>query len=183
MPPRDPSTAPVPLRWVEDLINTRSLVYGTDDLAGADDLAEWLAERDLLPGEADARPNDLHTAVRLREGMRALLAARDAPDVEAGSIAELDGLARELPLVVTVSAGGPPRLVPLESSPVSAALAQLLGIVAAAGVDGTWERLKVCRNEGCRFAYYDHSRNKSRTWCSMETCGNQAKARAFRRRH
>ncbi|WP_280274034.1 CGNR zinc finger domain-containing protein [Nocardia wallacei] len=32
-------------------------------------------------------------------------------------------------------------------------------------------------------AYYAHSRNKSRTWCSMETCGNQAKARAFRRRH
>jgi predicted RNA-binding Zn ribbon-like protein len=183
MPPRDPSTAPVPLRWVEDLINTRSLVYGTDDLAHPDDLTKWLSERDLLPGDADAVPADLRSAVRLREGMRALLASRDATGTGAASVADLDALARELPLVVAVSAGQSPRLAPLDSSPAPAALARLLGIVAAARFDGTWARLKVCRNDGCRFAYYDHSRNKSRTWCSMETCGNQAKARAFRRRH
>jgi predicted RNA-binding Zn ribbon-like protein len=175
----------VPLRWVEDLINTRSLVYGTDDLARPADLAKWLSERDLLPGDADADagPADLRSAVRVREGLRALLAGRDAPGTDTASVADLDAVARELPLVVAVSAGQPPRLAPLDSSPVSAALARLLGIVAAAGFDGTWARLKVCRNEACRFAYYDHSRNKSRTWCSMETCGNQAKARAFRRRH
>ena len=28
----------------------------------------------------------------------------------------------------------------------------------------------------------DQSRNRSRSWCSMETCGNRAKARSFRSR-
>ncbi|HYH51840.1 MAG TPA: CGNR zinc finger domain-containing protein, partial [Acidimicrobiia bacterium] len=42
---------------------------------------------------------------------------------------------------------------------------------------------KVCRQPDCRWAYYDESRNRSRTWCSMESCGNRAKARSFRQRH
>jgi hypothetical protein len=33
-----------------------------------------------------------------------------------------------------------------------------------------------------RWAFYDHARNRSRTWCSMDACGNRAKARAYRAR-
>jgi predicted RNA-binding Zn ribbon-like protein len=33
-------------------------------------------------------------------------------------------------------------------------------------------------------AFYDRSKNSSRTWCSMSSCGNRAKTRAYRgRRH
>ncbi|RDI49411.1 CGNR zinc finger domain-containing protein [Nocardia mexicana] len=178
MHPKDPSTAPLPLRWVEDLINTRSLVYGTDDLADAGALRRWLAERDLPAGDRPVRDADLRRAVRLREGLRALLISREDPDVDVG---DLDDLARDLPLVVQ-SVTGAPQVVPRARESADAALARLLAIVAAASADGTWGRLKACRNPDCRWAYYDHSRNRSRTWCSMETCGNQAKVRAFRRR-
>lgn len=184
----DPATAPPPLRWIEELINTRSLVFGTDELSAPAELADWLRARDLLPAEADATAADLDRAIRIREGLRALIAtaAEPAPaGVDASALAELPELARALPLVLDVSAG-PPRLVPggpAAVGSVAAALARLLGVVADAASDGTWHRFKVCRNPGCRWAYYDHSRNRSRTWCSMETCGNQAKARAFRRRN
>ncbi|HSO54001.1 MAG TPA: CGNR zinc finger domain-containing protein [Actinomycetes bacterium] len=49
--------------------------------------------------------------------------------------------------------------------------------------DGTWSRLKPCRNHGCRWLVYDHSTNRSGTWCTMSLCGNRGKARAYRRRH
>jgi predicted RNA-binding Zn ribbon-like protein len=46
----------------------------------------------------------------------------------------------------------------------------------------TWDRLKACRLDDCQWVFYDHSKNRSRTWCSMRVCGNRAKARAYRER-
>jgi len=48
--------------------------------------------------------------------------------------------------------------------------------------DGTWSRLKVCANEACGRVFHDGSRNRSGRWCSMATCGNRMKSRAYRRR-
>jgi predicted RNA-binding Zn ribbon-like protein len=48
--------------------------------------------------------------------------------------------------------------------------------------DGTWRRLKACSAETCQWAFYDGSRNRSGVWCTMQTCGNRAKARSFRQR-
>ncbi len=48
---------------------------------------------------------------------------------------------------------------------------------------GTWSRLKACREHECEWAFYDHTKNRSGAWCSMQRCGNRAKARAFRERH
>jgi len=48
---------------------------------------------------------------------------------------------------------------------------------------GNWSRLKVCANETCQLAFYDSSRNRSGRWCSMATCGNRMKGRAYRQRH
>ena len=49
--------------------------------------------------------------------------------------------------------------------------------------DRSWPRLKACPAEDCHWAFYDHSRNRSGTWCEMGECGNRAKARRFRERH
>jgi predicted RNA-binding Zn ribbon-like protein len=65
---------------------------------------------------------------------------------------------------------------------VDGALGRLFAAIARAQTDGTWERLKVCPASTCLWAFYDGSRNHSRTWCSMSVCGNRAKARTYRRR-
>jgi predicted RNA-binding Zn ribbon-like protein len=49
--------------------------------------------------------------------------------------------------------------------------------------DATWERMKACRADDCRWAYLDTARNRSRAWCSMRVCGNRAKVQAYRERH
>jgi predicted RNA-binding Zn ribbon-like protein len=65
---------------------------------------------------------------------------------------------------------------------VDGALGRLLAIVHVSIADGTWSRLKACREDSCEWAFYDHTKNRSGAWCDMGVCGNRAKARAFRER-
>jgi len=44
-------------------------------------------------------------------------------------------------------------------------------------------QIHYCASDDCRWFFLDTSRNQSRRWCQMETCGNNAKAKAHYRRH
>ncbi len=44
------------------------------------------------------------------------------------------------------------------------------------------KRIKTCANDNCSHFFYDRSKNNSRVWCSMKSCGNLMKARAFKAR-
>lgn len=45
------------------------------------------------------------------------------------------------------------------------------------------DRVAQCADDrGCGYLFYDTSRNRSRRWCSMDSCGNRAKARRHYRR-
>lgn len=39
------------------------------------------------------------------------------------------------------------------------------------------ERVRECHADDCNWLFLDRSRNATRRWCSMSTCGNRAKAR------
>jgi predicted RNA-binding Zn ribbon-like protein len=39
------------------------------------------------------------------------------------------------------------------------------------------QRVRECAGSGCTWLFLDRSRNRARRWCSMETCGNRAKAK------
>ncbi len=57
--------------------------------------------------------------------------------------------------------------------------------VSAAGLLARAEdrvRLKYCPGEDCGWMFLDESRNRRRTWCAMDMCGNRAKARRHYRR-
>lgn len=54
--------------------------------------------------------------------------------------------------------------------------------VLLAQTDGTWQRLKLCREPACRSAFYDRSRNNSGVWHDVRRCGNAANLRASRAR-
>ena len=45
------------------------------------------------------------------------------------------------------------------------------------------DSVRQCADDrGCNYLFIDTSRNRSRRWCSMESCGNRAKARRHYRR-
>lgn len=43
--------------------------------------------------------------------------------------------------------------------------------------DADRPRLRECRGTECQWLFLDTTRNRSRQWCSMQTCGNRQKAR------
>ncbi|HXO42658.1 MAG TPA: CGNR zinc finger domain-containing protein, partial [Thermoanaerobaculia bacterium] len=45
-----------------------------------------------------------------------------------------------------------------------------------------WRRVRECAGSDCTWLFLDRSRNRSRRWCAMQTCGNRAKARRHYRR-
>jgi predicted RNA-binding Zn ribbon-like protein len=47
----------------------------------------------------------------------------------------------------------------------------------------TLARLRICGGDHCGWLFLDLSKNSSRRWCDMATCGNVAKARRFQKRH
>lgn len=57
----------------------------------------------------------------------------------------------------------------------------LLWPVAKAAADlltsGELPMLRFCEAPDCEWLFLDHSRNRSRRWCDMKSCGNRAKAR------
>ena len=56
----------------------------------------------------------------------------------------------------------------------------LILIVRDAQRDGSWKRLKACRNDECLWAFYDRSHAGRGAWCDMATCGNRIKNRNLR---
>jgi predicted RNA-binding Zn ribbon-like protein len=45
------------------------------------------------------------------------------------------------------------------------------------------ERLRICEGHGCGWFFLDTTRNGSRRWCNMASCGNRAKVKRFYERH
>ena len=63
----------------------------------------------------------------------------------------------------------------------------MLGPVARAAAElltsDMLDRVKQCEDDrGCGYLFLDLSKNRSRRWCDMESCGNRAKVRRYRRR-
>ncbi len=173
--------APGELALVRAFVNTLDLDDGVDALGTAADAASWLGDQGLLTdGTVDDAARERVVAVR--EALRELLLANNdghMPDEEA--VTTLRRAAARAPLAVEVAADGSVGLSPVAGG-VDAALGRLLAIAYRAVASGEWSRLKACRDDSCRWAFYDHSRNHSRHWCSMDVCGNRSKVRGYRER-
>lgn len=59
-----------------------------------------------------------------------------------------------------------------------AALPHLLALSAEELLrSGDLERIRECEGPGCGWIFTDHTRNRSRRWCSSSDCGNRARAK------
>lgn len=183
MDPNDMKPAPGKLRMVQEFVNTRSNLRGVDVLEDVEGTAQWLAAHELLPDGAEISEAEKRRLVSFREGLRNLLATHNAGvGEEASSFEELDDLAGGALLRVGFDPSGEPRLLPAEENGVERAMSMMLAAVARSAIEGTWKRLKACRNEKCRWVFYDGSKNRSGAWCDMQTCGARHKMRAYRER-
>ena len=174
--------APDDLGLVQRFVNTVELDEGPEDdeLTDPDTLVAWFAERGLCEPGARATQAELERAIVVREGLRAVLDGHNGGEPDPEAVAALEGATDHASLRASFT-GAQPELTPVCGG-IDAGLARLLAAVTTAAADGSWQRLKACADEECRWAFYDHSRNRSGRWCSMATCGNQQKARTYRER-
>jgi len=175
--------APGPLALVQAFVNTVASEgeFHWEAIGDPDSLRSWLARKGLLAEGGPVDGADVDRAREVREALRALLGANNGREVPAAAVATLNAAAESAGLEVRFGEDGPATPVPTKGG-IDGALGGVLAAVYSAMEEGTWGRLKVCRNEGCGWAFYDRSRNRSGAWCSMEICGNRTKTRAYRRR-
>jgi len=177
--------APGPLGLVQEFVNTLELepepVAETREAIGTPEaLGAWLDQHGLL-GAGGVTAADHAGALELRQALRRLLLANNGGPLREDDLDVLNAVAAAGGLRPRFVAGAQMVLVP-DAGGVPGALGRLLAAVAAAMNEGTWSRLKACADHTCQWAFYDRSKNHSGHWCSMEVCGNRAKARLFRQR-
>jgi predicted RNA-binding Zn ribbon-like protein len=146
-------------------------------------LEEWFRTHGFLAEDETPSAAELLLAAQVARALRARLeGARETPGSDRP--AQLDKIADEAGLRVSFHPIGSRGKVGLAATRegLMGALARLLGIAFMAELDGTWEHLKGCSNATCMGVFFDRSKNHSGKWCSMASCGNRAKVRAFRER-
>lgn len=176
------NSAPGELEKVRRFVNTLHIDEGTDRLSDVDGMVEWLVEAGLMEKGARATRSDLEKAVRVREALReTLLANSGESENEATALEELNRAADAAKFSIVFCDECEVQYRP-NAQGVSGAIGRLLSIVASSMADGTWSRLKVCASDECKWAFFDHARNRSGKWCEMAVCGNRMKARTYRAR-
>jgi hypothetical protein len=138
-----------------DFLNTLDVEEGTDAIEDPAEFAAWAERHAVATG-------DRAEAKRVRDALRAVM----------------DGESAALPALQLETACGERSVQLTARTAAEAAVASSVIL----SIQGKLERVKLCGAEDCRWAFYDHSRNGSRTWCSMGVCGNRQKARSYRAR-
>ncbi|OEV05456.1 CGNR zinc finger domain-containing protein [Streptomyces oceani] len=171
-------TAPPALVLAQALANTLDVESGEDRLASPHGLAEFLREHELT--DLGLTPAELPRITELREMLRACALAHTGTDLADSRLRSTRRLLREAPLVLEPDRAGAVRVVPRPSLHGVPALTARLAVGIAAAADGSWQRLKACEAEDCRWVFYDRSPAGRGRWCTMAVCGSRAKMRTYR---
>jgi predicted RNA-binding Zn ribbon-like protein len=173
--------APGRLVVVQRFVNTRTYLTGGDLLADAEEATAWLTEHGLLGAGERLDEAGRRRLLTFREVLRGLLVTHNGG--AGADIKALNDLVASTTLKAAFEPDGCLALVPSgEGGLADRVLGRLLVVMVRAEPEGTWKRLKACRNEDCRWAFYDASKNRSGSWCNMAVCGTRHKMRTYRRR-
>jgi predicted RNA-binding Zn ribbon-like protein len=167
--------APGALELVRRFVNTVDLPSGPDELDTMEKARAWCLSHGLAPALNQEHLAQLRD---FRETLRDLLFANNGEGNGPAAWERMQPFLASTRLSLSVNPSSGLELRPEDKGPI----ASLLAVIYESELLGTWPRLRACRKVSCRFAYYDHTKNASRAWCSMATCGNQAKAQRRRER-
>ncbi len=153
-----------PADLIVRFINTLDVEAGSDALDTVDGWRSWLGAQGLDGFFGQEGIRELEQVRGLRDDLRELASGEPCRQ------------AQQVGIQVALSIDGRVELSAQTG----------VGLIAAAAakvaIEQRLDRVKICPADDCRWAFYDTSRNRSRQWCSMEVCGNRAKARTHRER-
>lgn len=161
----------------------RRLAGGYERLTSATRLTEWLVQAELVEPGTRVSDRELQQAQDLREAIYRLILIRIAqrPSVEA-DVRMINDWARKRTPAPQLDVGQPFTLTRHDSDDAGMALGVIardaIGVVTSARAAS----LRACEATDCGMPYLDLSQGHTRRWCSMNECGNRAKAAAYRAR-
>ncbi|MCU0305056.1 MAG: ABATE domain-containing protein [Thermoanaerobaculales bacterium] len=163
-----------------------------DLLQGPGDLIAWGAAAGLLGDDEAGRLRRqaaadpgwgaaiAGSAIRLREavfGVCAAIAADRHPSPEDLEVVNATLRAALPNLALAPAEGGCCWRWSEVSSPIDRILWPVVRSLADLVTSEDATRIRECASGTCSWLFLDTSRNRSRKWCSMSSCGNRAKAR------
>ena len=106
--------------------------------------------------------------------------------LSAGELARLNAVTGRLPVRARLEAepdgGYVVDFEPVGGSAVERLERELSGAFASLLRRSRPPRLRRCADPGCRRAFVDETRSRTRRWCDLGTCGNRARVRRHRSR-
>ena len=186
-----------------DFLNSIATLVDTpiDWIDDGDGLLSWLEQAQLAPADAikriraEALPGELDNvadqARSLREWFRGFVRRHKGRPLNAKCLVQLEPLNRLLErdesfhriVAAPRSEKRPLRFEAVRRwrtpeallVPIGEALAQLV-------CTEDFSDVKACEGPACTLLFADHTRGRTRRWCSMALCGNRAKQAAHRHR-
>ena len=175
-----PLDIPPALHMVESFAHSADAESGADDFDSTARFGRWLAAHGYASA-AEPDEDQLAFAVGFRAALWVeLMAHHGGGDPDESARAELDDYAASVALRA-VFGDGPACLAGIGEG-FERMMGDVVGEMVVAEREGSWRRLKICREDTCRAVYFDRSKNSSKTWCSMAICGNRNKTRSYRGR-
>jgi predicted RNA-binding Zn ribbon-like protein len=174
--------APAPLIGVQGLSNTFAFEPEEERLLDPPSARRWLLDSQLATPEVRVGRAEWERLVGFREVLRDLIEANRTGSIDAKSLTRWSRFVKEHRVGLAATKDGSLSIDLTPQVTVEGLIAQLIGIVFQAQAESLWPRLKTCVSDDCRWSFFDSSRNRTGTWCLMETCGNRSKNRAYRRR-
>lgn len=174
-----------------DLLNTQPM--GLDGLherlLSMRHLTRWAQQAGIVSAttarKLSASEDDvaLQEVRRLREALRsALQRDRDGKPSWRGLTTKVNAALKRAEGVETVDMPSPDEFCLAFKRPIGRPQ-DLTWLVARQIADflesGDWRRSFPCEGTGCVLWFVDRTKNRSRHWCRMETCGARAKAKAY----
>ena len=204
VPTRAPVPAPVFIAgrlWL-DFVNTDDARLGqrADVIPSFSALVDWLVAAQVVDAEratvlrrrAVEQPSGATAALVEAQRIRSLLRQLTDRARHAAAAPGLDSIVEEINRVLSRSVGTrrvdatPDGSYARSFAPVGDAFGGLVIPIVESAVDslvrGELPKVRKCGDRRCPRVFADDTKNGTRRWCEMKTCGNRAKARRFRER-
>ncbi len=144
-------------------------------------LEQWMSKHGLLDASVGLDAAHLDRALALREalfGIFSAMAAEKPPQAE--DVDTLNGELVEALAKIELTDSLEWSLAERDAAERAFMLIALSGAGLITSDDSA--RIRICAGDTCGWVLIDHSKNRSRRWCSMSDCGNLEKARRFQAR-
>ena len=180
-----------------DFLNSIAAPKNTtyDWLETGADILDWMVQAGLCQSAelvllksgtgSDELEQAAHDICRFRETFRAfihLAITEKAVPLDHPVIDEINRILADSSQVPKISRLGDPKLVTVHRYERATDLLPRIAVECARFIcEADFRYIRVCEGPSCTLLFLDISKNHRRRWCSMEVCGNRAKAAAYRK--